>query len=89
MTLPLIHTLNQASPKERRKLINLVKRHHTKPAAVAQVMNAITQGPGMAYAQEKMILLRNDAVDLLRDIPNNATKEALIGLVDYTIERKK
>jgi octaprenyl-diphosphate synthase len=89
MTLPLIHTLNQASPKERRKLINLVKRHHTKPAAVAQVMDAITQGPGMAYAQEKMILLRNDAVDLLRDIPNNATKEALIGLVDYTIERKK
>jgi geranylgeranyl pyrophosphate synthase len=52
-------------------------------------MNAITQGPGLAYAQEKMILLRNDAVDLLRDIPNNATKEALIGLVDYTIERKK
>ena len=89
MTLPLIHTLNQVHPKERRKLIHLVKRHHTKPEAVAEVMRAITEGPGMAYAREKMNTLRDEAVDLLQDFPNNATKEALIGLVDYTIKRKK
>ncbi len=89
MTLPLIHTLNQASTKERRRLINLVKRHHNKPAAVAEVMRAIIEGPGMVYAQEKMTALRDQAVHLLNDVPSNEAKEALIGLVDYTIERKK
>jgi len=89
MTLPLIHTLNNATAKERRRLITLVKRHHDKPEAVAEVMSAVLEGPGMAYAHQQMTALRNQAVDLLNDVPNSTTKEALIGLVDYTIERKK
>tara|TARA_B110000285_G_scaffold223343_1_gene278713 strand:- start:5349 stop:6341 length:993 start_codon:yes stop_codon:yes gene_type:complete len=89
MTLPLIHTLNEASPKERRRLINLVKRHHNKPEAVTEVMQAIIEGPGMAYASQKMTSLRDQAVALLAGIPESPSKAALIGLVDYTIERKK
>lgn len=89
MTLPLIHTLNQANSKERRRLIALVKRHHDKPEAVAEVMRAIVEGPGMAYAQEQMTALRDQAVALLTDVPESPSKAALIGLVDYTIERKK
>ena len=52
-------------------------------------MRAIVEGPGMAYAQEQMTALRDQAVALLTDVPESPSKAALIGLVDYTIERKK
>ena len=89
MTLPLIHTLDQASKKEKRRLIRLVKHHHNQPESVAEVMRCIIEGPGMSYARDRMKSLRDEAVKLLEGIPNHATKEALIDLVDYTIERKK
>ena len=46
MTLPLIHTLQVASPSERRRLIRLVK-YRNKDNAWLGVMDAIIQGPGM------------------------------------------
>lgn len=89
MTLPLIHTLNQATASERRRLIRLVKYQNQKDSAVQEVMNAIIDGPGMAYARKKMTDLRDEAMALLDASPNSEAKTALIGLVDYTIERKR
>ena len=36
-----------------------------------------------------MYALKEEALDLIKDIPNSPSKEALIGLVNYSIERKK
>jgi len=33
--------------------------------------------------------LKEEALSLLKDIPESASKQALIGLVNYSIERKK
>jgi len=89
MTLPLIHTLSQSSPGERRRLIRLVKYRHNDPAAVETVMRAVIDGPGMGYAREKMAALRDDAIALLDGFPASDAKGALIELVDFTIDRKK
>ena len=45
MTLPSIHTLAQASPSEKRRLIRLVKHKSDKPEAIQEVMTAILEGP--------------------------------------------
>jgi octaprenyl-diphosphate synthase len=89
MTLPLIHTLNKATARERRRLIRLVKYQNHKDYAVQEVMDAIIEGPGMRYARKKMTDLRDEAMTLLDLVPNSEAKSALIGLVDYTIERKR
>ena len=89
MTLPLIHTLQVASPSERRRLIRLVKYRNNDTAAVQEVMDAIIQGPGMEYARGKMRELAQEALGLLDAYPESAAKTALVDLVEFTMERKR
>ena len=89
MTLPLIHTLQVASPSERRRLIRLVKYRNNDNAAVQEVMDAIIQGPGMEYARGKMRELAQEALGLLDAYPESAAKTALVDLVEFTMERKR
>lgn len=89
MTLPLIHTLQQARPAERRRIIRLVKYRHNDPAAVESVMRTILDGPGMDYARAKMTALRDEAIGLLDGFEDSAVKQSLVDLVDFTIDRKR
>jgi len=89
MTLPLIHTLQTAAPAERRRLIRLVRFRNNDNTAVQQVINSIIQGPGMQYSRSKMRELAQEALDLLDAYPPSEAKEALVDLVEYTMERKR
>jgi len=89
LTLPLIHTLQVADGNARRRLIKLVKRAPKDPEAVREVMDAILNGPGLKYAREKMMMLRNEAVEILNDFEEGDAKNALIDMLDFTIQRSK
>jgi octaprenyl-diphosphate synthase len=89
LTLPLIHTLQVADGHVRRRLIKLVKRAPKDPEAVKEVMDAILNGPGLKYAREKMMALRNEAVEILNDFEEGDAKKALIDMLDFTIQRNK
>ena len=89
LTLPLIHTLQVADGHARRRLIKLVKRAPKDPEAVREVMDAILNGPGLKYAREKMMALRNEAVEILNDFEQGDAKKALIDMLDFTIQRNK
>jgi octaprenyl-diphosphate synthase len=89
LTLPLIHTLQVADGNARRRLIKLVKRAPKDPEAVREVMDAILNGPGLKYAREKMMVLRNEAVEILNDFEEGDAKNALIDMLDFTIQRSK
>jgi len=52
---------------------------------IAQVVNS----GGIAYAEEAMKEYQNRALSALATLPDNDAKQALIQLVNYTIERKK
>ena len=89
MTLPLIHTLEQATASERRRLIRLVRWRSNDPAAVGEVMRTVLEGPGMDYARGKMAELLEEAMAELDRFAPSATREALRDLVAYSIERRK
>ena len=89
LTLPLIHSLQVADGNARRRLIKLVKRAPKDPEAVREVMDAILNGPGLKYAREKMMVLRNEAVEILNDFEEGDAKKALIDMLDFTIQRSK
>jgi octaprenyl-diphosphate synthase len=87
MTLPLIHSLNQASWAERRKLINIVRNHNTDPAKVKYLLDFVHAHNGITYSQQTMDRYTQEAMTLLRTLPDSPTRQSFEDLVYYTIER--
>ena len=89
MTLPLIYVLNNSPKEVRKELINIVKRHNENPKKVQRAVKLVIEHGGIDYAHKKMLELKEKALDMLKDIPDSDAKKALIGLVEYTTNRKK
>lgn len=89
MTLPLIYALNHSTKEVRKELINIVKRHNENPKKVQRAVQLVIEHGGIEYAHKKMLEYKQSALDLLKDIPSSPSKTALIGLVEYTTNRKK
>src|SRR5690554_7803924 len=89
MILPLIYTLNTEDKKTRNELINIVKRHNENPKKVRRAIQLVVENGGIDHAYEVMTKIKNEALELLEPIPNSESKEALIKLVEYTVNREK
>lgn len=89
MTLPLIYALSQADNAKRRAIIRTVKNNNNDPKKVQEVIDFVLQSGGIEYATQRMLAYRDEALDLLKDIPESEAKNALRDLVLYTTERKK
>jgi len=89
LTLPLIHTLEKADRRTRKRLLKLVKQAPRDPKAVKAVIQAVIEGPGLEYARTKMANLRNEAVEMLDVFEDTEARKALINLLDFTIERNR
>jgi octaprenyl-diphosphate synthase len=89
MTLPLIYTLNNSDKSVRKELIYIVKNKNEDKKYVKRAIELIHQSGGIQYAAKKMHALKEEALDLIKEIPDSPSKQALIGLVNYSIERKK
>ena len=89
MTLPLIYALNNASKKDKRNIIYLIKNKNTDKKAVKEVIDFVHNSGGMEYAQEAMFQYQKDAFEILHRFPANDARLGLEQLVRYTTERKK
>jgi octaprenyl-diphosphate synthase len=89
MTLPLIYALNKASWIEKQKIIYIIKSNNNDTKKVKQVLEFVTKHNGIAYATERMLAIKNEALYLLQQFNNNEARQALELLVNYTVERKK
>lgn len=89
LTLPIIYTLQNASPADKRKIINIVKNENKNKAKVDWVIDFVKQNGGIQYAEQKMKEFQAEAFQLLEQFPESESKSSLIELVRYTIERKK
>jgi octaprenyl-diphosphate synthase len=88
LTLPLIYTLNKVDAATRRKLIYIIKNENKTADKVAQVIDAVIHNGGIDYATEKMMALRDEALDILAHFPPSDARSALEGLVRYATDRK-
>lgn len=89
MTLPLIYALNNCTFLERRKIINIIKNHNDDPKKVSEVVAFVHQKGGIAYAETIMQQYKVKALACLETVKDNPSKQSLIQLVNYSIERKK
>jgi len=89
MTLPLIYVLNTAPVDVKKTLINIVKNHNENPKKVKEAVDLVIKHGGIEYTHAKMLEYKGKALELLADIPNTEAKNAILGLVEYTTNRKK
>jgi octaprenyl-diphosphate synthase len=89
MTLPLIYTLNNCSKKEKKWLINSVKKYNRDKKRVSEVISFVKNKGGLEYTILKMKEYQQKALDILNTYPESPYKESLITMVNYVIEREK
>jgi octaprenyl-diphosphate synthase len=89
MTLPLIYALAKAEKPKRKWLINSVKNHHEDKSRVAEVISYVVASGGIEYARDKMLVYREEALEILHTFEESEARNSLESLVNYTIERKK
>lgn len=89
MTLPLIYMLSQLSSSEKRRTISIIKNHHDDPVRVAGIIDQVNHSGGISYARNKMLEYRQQALDMLKEMPDNEARKSLEQLVIYTTERNK
>lgn len=89
MTLPLIYALQNASRSDRRRIINIVKRHNTDKKKVQEVIDYVIRSGGIEYTQQAMYRYRDEAFEILHQFPASPARTSIENLVNYVTERKK
>ncbi len=89
MTLPLIRALSQTDAKTKRKILKIIKKQAHKKSKRQEVIDFVKSTDGLEYTKNKMMQLKNEAFDLLKEFPQNEANDALKKLVLFVTERKK
>ncbi len=89
MTLPLIVSLERATPAERRQIMKVVGKKQKDSADVNDVGGFVQRYGGLAYARSKMESFAADAAESLSTFPASDARDALIGLAAFIVARKK
>ncbi|QJB41820.1 polyprenyl synthetase family protein [Chitinophaga oryzae] len=87
MTLPLIYTLEHATPDTRRRIINIVKNHNTEKDRVEEVIQLVKASGGIDYTKQKMLQYRDEALAILHKLPQSDIRDGLESLVRFTTDR--
>lgn len=89
VTLPLIYVLNTADKETKRELVTIIRKYNEDKNKVQRAVKMVVDSGGIAYSHKRMMALKDEALNLLTDIPDSPSKSALIGLVEYTTQRLK
>jgi octaprenyl-diphosphate synthase len=89
MTLPLIYGLREAKGRERRAILKIVRKKKKSRSDVREVARFVEEHGGIAYARRKMHEHAEGARKGLKDFPPTTARDAVLGLVDYTVRRSK
>jgi octaprenyl-diphosphate synthase len=87
MTLPLIFALSKGSSSQKRRMINIVKKYHDEKGSADELYRMITELGGMEYAGQRMNDYKENALEILDDLPEAAIKPKFRELIQYVIDR--
>ncbi|GAB5538844.1 MAG: polyprenyl synthetase family protein [Salibacteraceae bacterium] len=88
-TLPLIYAINSSKNGAGKQALRVVKRDKKSKSEVQEVIDFVLQSGGVEYAEKKMRAIANEAIEQLKSLPTSDSREALIDLVEFTINRQR
>jgi len=68
--------------------MDIIKNKNTDRKYVQQVIDEVVSTGGIDYASEIMIKLRDEAIGVLHQFPENEIRNGLESLVRFTTDRK-
>lgn len=86
LTLPLIHSLNNVSASEAAGIRKRIK-NGDKKESVKDVIEFVKKNNGIEYAAEKAKHIGEKAKESLSALPDSPSKQSLISLIDFVLER--
>jgi octaprenyl-diphosphate synthase len=89
LTLPLIYVMNKVDKKQKNLIINTIKKDQQDSKKINEIISMVINEGGIHYAEKKMHYYKDKALKQLEDLPASPSKEAFIGLINYSINRKK
>lgn len=89
LTLPLIYVMNKVDKKQKNLIINTIKKNQQDSKKINEIISMVINEGGIHYAEKKMHYYKDKALKQLEDLPASPSKEAFIGLINYSINRKK
>lgn len=87
ITLPLLHVLLNESLPLHEEMLDLSHKDNLTTEEIATLINYAKNNGGIEYAYEKMTELRNQAVEIIKQLPDNEARESFIAILDYIIAR--
>lgn len=88
LTLPLIHAMDKSSPADLEK-IQTILASDNKIAHLKEIISIMQTYDSLEYTKLRAIIEAKKAISALDPLPNSIYKEALIGLAQLAIDRKK
>lgn len=88
LTLPLIHAISQAPPKEGKDIIGMIK-NGGKKVNVGKIVDFVTTHGGIEYASARALFFANRAKETLGCFQDSPSKNSLMAFADFVIERNK
>jgi len=87
LTLPLIYTINKVERREKKWLINSLKKSKKNKALINQIISLVKEKGGLDYAIEKMNMYHKLALDELETFDDSSYKDSLTKMINYVIQR--
>jgi octaprenyl-diphosphate synthase len=88
LTLPLIHALRTADPKESKVILGMIKSGGKKMKAQT-VIDFVERQGGLAYAIAKAREYAGKAKEDLAGLPSTPARRSLEAFADFVVEREK
>ena len=88
ITLPLIYTINNVNPIDKKFIINSYKNKARLKRNKNRIYKIIRDTGGFKYAFDIMLDLKEKNLLIIDDFPENKSRESLKLMLDYLINRK-
>jgi octaprenyl-diphosphate synthase len=89
ITLPLLYSLNNEDYKERFRYLQMIREKDFTAKNISELIAFAKASGGIEYAQSRMKEYHDNAVNIIRKLPDNESRNCLLLLADYVMERKK
>jgi octaprenyl-diphosphate synthase len=90
VTLPLIYALNHSTEEEKKSIKKVFGRSRKNGRQVNKIIEFVREKQGLEYARSQMMKIKDEAIQMLVDYSENQSSyQALVDLVNYTVERNK
>lgn len=88
-TLPLIYAMEQSSRSEKRSILKLIRNGSMSSDKITQVVDFVNAHDGLTFAEQKMYEFKAKAEEVLNHFPDSPSRQSLLDLVTFTVERNR